>query len=222
MKERAVHFCKAQITVQLILQINFFSTERKCLLKRRNHEGSRDQLWPAWFCWLVPLETHYTLHSSPSSVDLLKITEHPGEDPSNHTGHFGIPVGPYVRAALYILILIHRFYRRSGAKLSAGECCLAVQAATFLLYFAGNQVVFQWVPVTKWVYCYNMMKRFLFCALYGGQNVIFHSIEWIWQHLSWKHSAEYVATSFSCAVCWSSAVKCAGKLCCINFFPVIN
>lgn len=190
----------------------FFSPERKCLLKRRNQEGSRDQLWPAWFCWLVPLETHYILHTSPSSVGLLKITEHPGEDPSNYKGHFNIPEC-YVRAARYISIFIHRTYGRKGEKLSRGECCLAVWAATFSLYFRGNQVVFQWVPVTKLFYCYNITKQFLFCARQGAQNVSFHSIEWMWQHLSWKHSAEYVSTSFSCAVLWSSAVKCASKLC---------
>lgn len=97
----------------------FFSPERKCLLKRRNQEGSRDQLWPAWFCWLVPLETHYILHTSPSSVGLLKITEHPGEDPSNYKGHFNIPEC-YVRAARYISIFIHRTYGRKGEKLSRG------------------------------------------------------------------------------------------------------
>lgn len=80
-------------------------------------------------------------------------------------------------------------------------------------HFRGNQVVFQWVPVTKLFYCYNIMKQFLFCARQGAQSVSFHSIEWMWQHLSWKHSAEYVSTSFSCAVLWSSAVKCASKLC---------
>lgn len=221
MKERAAHFCEAQITVQLILQ-RVFSPERKCLLKRRNQEGSQDQLWPACFCWLVPLETHYILHTSPSSVAFLKITEHPGEDPSNQNRHFSILVGSYVRAALYVLISIYRSYGRNGAKLSTGECCLAVWAATFPLHFGGNQVVFQWVPVTKWFYCYSMIKRFLFCALHGAQNVSFHSIEWMWQHLSWKHSAEYVATSFSCPVLWSLVVKCVSKLCCISFFLVIN
>lgn len=110
----------------------FFPTERRCLLKRRNQEGSQDQLWPAWFCWLVPLETHFILHTSPSSVGLLKITEHPGVDPSSYKRHFSIPEC-FFRAALYISIFIHRTYERSGAKLSTGECCLAVWAVTFSL-----------------------------------------------------------------------------------------
>lgn len=74
---------------------------------------------------LVLSEPHYTLHSSLSSVASLKLLN-TDKDPSNHKGHFSIPVASYVRAALYILIFIHRLYGRNEAKPSTRECCLAI------------------------------------------------------------------------------------------------
>lgn len=132
MKEGAAHFLQSPNNCTARSEDRFFPTKRKCLLKRRNQEGSWDQLRPAWFCWLVPLETHCILHTSPSSVHLLKITEHPGEDPSDYKRHFSIPEC-YVRAALYISIFIHRTYGRNRVKLCRGECCLGMLAATFSL-----------------------------------------------------------------------------------------
>lgn len=145
----------------------FFPKERKCLLKRRNQKGSGDQLWPAWFCWLVPLETHYILHTSLSSVGFLTITEH------------------QVRIHLTIKDILASLSAMSGLPCTfqfsftgpmkeieqnfpGGNAAWLYEQSPF--HFRGNQVVFQWIPVTKLFYCYNIMKQFLFCARQGAQK----------------------------------------------------
>lgn len=128
MKERAAHFCKAQITVQLVLKTDFFLNRKEVPAKEK--EPGREP--GPTVASMVLLAGTFRNTLLPVLVSLKSLNTQVRIHLTDYKGHFSIPEC-YVRAALYISIFIHRTYGRNGAKLPRGECCLAVRAATFSL-----------------------------------------------------------------------------------------
>lgn len=78
MKERAAHFCEAQITVQLV---QIFPNKNEVPVEEK--EPGRE-LGPA-------VASMVLLAGTFRNTLLLKITVHPSEAPSNYKRHFSIP-----------------------------------------------------------------------------------------------------------------------------------
>lgn len=119
MKERAAHFCEAQITVQLV---QIFPNKNEVPLKRRNQEGSWDQLWPVWFCWLVLSETHFSLKSLYTQVRLHLTIK---DILASLSAKSGLP--------FMFKFSFTRPMKEIEQNFPGGKCCLAVGAATFSL-----------------------------------------------------------------------------------------